>query len=80
MKSRKVLDICLDGFHIVCIRISDRMNPFRIYKVWAGHRRQLGKYADFPSVIWFIWDMYVSGADTFDTGSLIEWAKERHGH
>ena len=71
--SRKVLDICLDGFHLVCIRTDDK-NPFRVYRLNNGHRMQIAKYGDFLSVICFIKDLYIAGADTFNTPMLREWA------
>lgn len=73
---RKVLDICLDGFHIVCIRTSDKYNPFRVYKVCGNHRRQIAKYGEFLSVICFIKDLYIAGADTMTMAEIVEWAKE----
>ena len=74
--NRKVLDICMDGFHITCVRTSNKINPFRVYRIYNGHRRQIAKYGEFLSVIYFIRDLYTAGADTFDTGRLIEWCKE----
>lgn len=75
---RKVLDICLDGLHLVCVRISGDKNPFRLYRVSNGHRMQIAKYGDFLSVIIFIKDMYIAGADTFTTPVLREWSAEYH--
>ena len=74
--TKKVLDICLDGFHLTCIRTSDKYNPFRVYSVCAGHRRQIAKYGDFLSVICFIKDLYIQGADTYTMDQLVQWAKE----
>lgn len=74
---KKVLDICLDGFHVICIRDKEvKYNPFRVYKVSNGHRRQIAKYGDFLSVICFLKDIYVAGVDTFSTPELLKWAKE----
>lgn len=72
--SRKVLDICLDGFHITCVRTSDKYNPFRVYHICNGHRMQIAKYGEFLSVICFIKDLYLAGADTFTMPQLKEWA------
>lgn len=77
---KKVLDIRLDGFHIVCIMYKeDKRNPFRVYRVTAEHRRQIAKYADFISVLSFIRDLYIFGADTMTFPKLIEWAKRYEG-
>lgn len=76
-KQKKVMDIHLDGFHLVCIRTSDIFNPFRVYKVTAGSRRQIAKYADFFSVVCFIKDLYLDGVDTMTTADAISWARER---
>lgn len=73
--TRKVMDICLDGFHLVCIRTADRVNPFRVYRVYANHRRLIAKYGDFLSVIYFVRDLYTAGADTFTMEQLIQWAR-----
>lgn len=77
--SKKVLDIQLDGFHLVCIRINreGEYNPFRVYKVVAGHRRQIAKYGDFFSVICFIQQVYMEGADTFTMPEMLAWARQK---
>ena len=72
---KKVLDIRLDGKHIECIRTDDRDNPFRIYLKTATHRRQVAKYGDFLSVIYFLRNYYEEGADSFTLSETIEWAK-----
>lgn len=74
---KKVLDICLDGVHIECIRINGNNNPFRVYRVSSGHRRQIAKYGDFLSVVYFIRDFYSDGADTMTLVETVEWARER---
>lgn len=72
-----MLDIRNNGFHLICIRTADKRNPYRVYMVWYGHRRQIAKYGDFLSVIIMIGDLYKEGADTFAVPELIEWAKKR---
>lgn len=76
-KTKKVMDICLDGVHIVCIRFDGDWNPFRVYRVSAGHRRQIAKYGDFISVVYFIRDFYMDGVDTMTMHETVSWAKER---
>jgi hypothetical protein len=76
-RTKKVLDIQLDGFHLTCIRTADKRNPYRVYRVWAGHRRQIAKYGDFLSVVYFISDIYRDGVDTAPIQTLIDWAKRR---
>ena len=76
---RKVLDIRLDGFHIVCIMYKEGLNPFRVYRVTADHRRQIAKYGDFISVLCFVRDLYIAGADTLTFPQLVEWAKRYEG-
>ena len=73
--SKKVMDICLDGFHLVCIRTADKVNPFRVYRLCANHRRQIAKYGDFLSVICFVRQLYIDGADTFTMDQLIQYAR-----
>ena len=76
-RTKKVLDIQLDGFHLTCIRTADKRNPYLVYRVWAGHRRQIAKYGDFMSVIIMIHDLYMDGADTFTVPELMDWGKRR---
>lgn len=76
--TKQVLKINLDGCHLECIRTEDKNNPFRVYRIAAGHRRQIAKYGDFFSVVCFLKDFYLDGADTMTTPDVIEWAKE-HG-
>lgn len=77
--TRKVLDLRLDGLHIVCIMRNpiSEPNPFRVYKVASGYRRQIAKYGDILSVICFLKDLYMDGADTFSMVQIVEWAKSR---
>lgn len=75
--SKKVMGITLDGFRLECIRTDDKYNPFRVYRIWTGHRRQIAKYGDFLSVICFIRDLYLDGADTMTMVDLVQWAKDR---
>ena len=73
---QRVLDIRMDGFRLVCYRTKSKTNPFRVYRLYCGHRRQIAKYGDFMSVIYFIRDLYTTGADTFSMPELVAWAKE----
>ena len=72
---KKVLDIRLDGKHIECIRTDDRYNPFRVYLKTVNHRRQIAKYGDFLSVIYFLRNYYEEGIDSLPLPETIEWAK-----
>jgi hypothetical protein len=75
--TRKVLNICLDGTHLECIRTEDKRNPFRVYRVSVGHREQIAKHHDFLSVICFLKDFYQDGADTMTTSELTQWVNDR---
>lgn len=77
MKSRKVLDIREGGIHIICLMTDYKVNPYRVYRVDFGHRRQIAKYGDFISVMWFVRDIYAYGADVLPMPQLIDWAKQR---
>lgn len=77
MKSRKVLDIREGGIHIICLMTDYKVNPYRVYSVYFGHRRQIAKYGDFISVVCFIKDIYTYGADVLTMPQLIDWAKQR---
>ena len=76
-KTRKVLDIHENGTHIVCIRTADRYNHYKVYKVWAGHRKLLVKYGDFISVICFLKDFYLEGMDSMPYTEAVEQIKKR---
>ena len=77
--TRKVLDICIDGCHLECIHTECKQNPFRVYLRDAGHRRQIAKYGDFVSVLYFLMDLYQSGANRLTTSGVAMWAKGRNG-
>ena len=57
-KTRKVLEINEVGHHYICIKYEDDpMNAYRIYELWYDgrhHRRQIDKYADMMSVMFFL--------------------------
>ena len=74
--TKMVMKICLDGCHLQCIRTDDKYNPFRVIKITAGHRRQIAKYGDFMSVLYFIKDFYQTGMDTMPTSEVIRLAKK----
>jgi hypothetical protein len=75
--ARKVLNISLDGCNIECIRTDDKVNPFRVYKRSLRHRRQIAKYADFISVIYFLMDFYKDGVDSMTFPEVVGWARNR---
>lgn len=75
-KTRKFLDICAGGKHLVGIETSDRRNPYRVYLKTRYSRRQIAKYGDFMSVLYFIKDFYLAGIDSMTTPEVIEWAKQ----
>ena len=61
-KTRKVLDICESGNHFVCIYDSSKVsNPYILYTKWydkGWHRKKVIEYADFPSVLYHLFDTY----------------------
>ena len=63
MKTRKVLDICACGTHLVGYYAKGEQNPWKLYRVWhddRNHRRLIVKYANFISMVKHI-DQYYSG-------------------
>lgn len=74
--TKLVMKIRLDGCNIDCIRTDDKYNPFRVIRVSGGHRRQIAKYGDFMSVIYFLRDFYQAGMNTMPMYDVIRWAKE----
>lgn len=68
MARRKVMEINEGRYIIECIKDdSVKFNPYRVYQKWynAGwHRKQIEKYANFESVIYFLVDFM----HTHDTG------------
>lgn len=79
--TKKVLDLEFAGFHLVCIMVDrnkqNPLNPFRVYRISGGHKRQIAKYGDFMSVLYFLLDIYKDGADSFPLHELIDWCKQR---
>ena len=65
-KTMKVLDICENGCWLVCIKdCTGALNPYRLYLKWyePGHcyrKKQIGKYADFMSVLTAVRSVYTS--------------------
>ena len=75
---RKILDIQLDGHHLAgYLKLGDN-NPFRLFRVCAGHRQQIAKYGDFMSIIIFIKDYYQYGADSMTMHDAAQWARDYH--
>ena len=57
-KTRKVLEISDGSYQYICIKTSEKINPYRLYRVWwdgTYHRRLVEKYADMGSVLMRIW-------------------------
>ena len=58
---KKVAEIQLDGFKVICIRDDSKVNPFRVYRVWCDggkHRKLLVKYGDMTSVLWYLYNEF----------------------
>ena len=63
---RKILEIHEGRYHIEAYKIDGDNNPYRVYKVWydrGKHVKQLRKYADFGSCIWFLHQMINCGQE-----------------
>ena len=53
-KSRKVLDLNIEGHNLSCVAYYDKKNPYRLYLNWYDgrmHRKQVAAYGNFISVI-----------------------------
>lgn len=53
-KSRKVLDLAVEGVWLECVLHYGKKNPYRLYVcTWncGKHRRQVAAYANFVSVL-----------------------------
>ena len=53
-KSRKVMEITVEGVWLECVRFYDKKNPYRLYLChWdcGKRRKQVAAYANFVSVI-----------------------------
>ena len=54
-KTQKVLDMGVDGYHIVCVVNHEQaVNPYHLYVKWydgASHMKQVARYQNFVSVI-----------------------------
>ena len=77
MKTQQVLGIREGGIHIICLKTSYSVNPYRVYRIDFGHRCQIAKYGDFTSVLCYIRDLYFFGANSLTMTELVNWSKER---
>lgn len=53
-KTKKVLDLCVEGVWLECVFKAGSANPYRLYvTTWDGgkHRKQIAAYTNFVSVI-----------------------------
>ena len=53
-KTQKVLDICVEGVWLECVRHNGKTNPYKLYRCWwdcGKHRKKLAEYGNFVSVI-----------------------------
>lgn len=74
-KTRKVLDINIDGYNFICIfAVHQKRNPYRLCLRWyedgGWHRKTLETYQNFISVIYhlkfFMEDKHIGFTDVFD--------------
>lgn len=55
MSQKKIMEIHEGKWHLICIKTDEKINPFRLYRVWwdrGKHRKMIVKYADFQSIMW----------------------------
>lgn len=54
-KTRKVLDICVEGVWLECVLHMDSdKNPYKLYQAWwkdGKHRKKVAEYQNFVSII-----------------------------
>lgn len=54
-KTRKVLDISVEGYTLICVVHYDQMtNPYHLYMKWydgGPHLKQVARYGNFISVV-----------------------------
>ena len=54
-KTRKVLDINVEGKHFICIFFENvKVNPYHLYEKWydnGWHKKQIEAYGNFVSVL-----------------------------
>ena len=75
-RTHKIMDLHLDCVHLECIRKRGDPHPYRIYRTVANHKRQVAKYSEFISVLYFITEFYSQGIDTMTIAETISWSKE----
>jgi len=81
-KQKKIIDVHEGHVHMTCIQfMEERSNPYRIYMVISPsgspvRKRELIRYEDFMSVIYFIRDFFLYGLDTMPLCEIMEWIKE----
>lgn len=55
MKQRKILEISEGKWQYVCIKTDEKINPYRLYRVWWdrwNHRKLITRYGEFGSIMW----------------------------
>ena len=85
----KVLEIS-ECIHLVCIRHnSEPVNPYRLYLLYPAkdrygypteHRKELIRYADFPSVLYHIKDMLTENNLYRSPDAILAWNKRYCGN
>ena len=54
-KTRKVLDMCVDGYNLICVVHYEQMtNPYHLYIKWYDvqtHLKQVARYGNLISVV-----------------------------
>ena len=53
-KTRKVLDLCVEGIWLECVFMEGKTNPYRLYLSYYNngkHRKQVAAYGNFVSVL-----------------------------
>lgn len=62
MKTRKILDICEFGVHVICIKTDEKTDPYRVYQIeWYNgrkHKELLAKYQNFYGVMYDLLNLY----------------------
>ena len=74
--AKKVMDIKLDGFHLECIKTDDKTAPYRVYRTFWEHQRQIAKCTDIMHVVNFVRDLFLHGIDMASLRDNIEWSKD----
>lgn len=73
---RKVMELRDGGTWLVVKKTDDTRNPYRIYMKERNHRRQIAKYGDLFSCIFYVHQFFLHGLNAMTEEEVVRWSEE----